>query len=175
MIVTARRITDEDDLCPHGPFQEIDLDLATHLGVHERQVSKGPRRTLLAKFEGQLYQVKDKDNPEHRRKLLSIRHERPRPLHRSQVRWTLSRYTRDHESIIWSRALEKYLEMVPGWSRLAAPGTWHGYLESNGIMKTSSMRSPHDYAISITDPSDHVCSIFLTEDQAEKIMVLGMP
>lgn len=173
MIVTARRITDEDVPCPHGPFREIDLAAATHLGVYEQHISRGIRRTLLAKFEGQLWQVKDKDNLEQRRKLLSLRVSRPAPLSRQHTRWTLARLDKMHERAIWVSIIEKYREIVP-WGRDSSP--WSDYLAATGIKRGSMPWGSHEFAMTVSDPAQELLySIFLTEDQADKILLLGMP
>lgn len=181
MIVKARQIEDRDHLAPFGPFEDIDLDQATDLGVFERSSPEGTRRTLLAHVDGKLYQVKDKDNQENIRHIVGLKSELPRPRIPCHVRWTHvppggKPYSRDDEIVMQRILFEKHGSMVRDFTRAWKDEPWDKYLERVGIRRTLASWSSLGYSMVITDPHEPKSHrIFLTRDQAEKILVLGMP
>lgn len=168
MIVTARRTTLENEPRPHGPSREIDLELATHLGIH----SRGPRNTLLALVDKEPFQVRTKDNQKARREILSLKATLPMPWTPLKTRWTARGLAKEHEALLFVGFRDKYLELC-GWSAHAGP--WIQYLEEKGVKRTEATHDSLDFAINMPDLATRKISILLTRDQADKILVLGMP
>lgn len=181
MIVRARQIRDGDELEPFGPFEDIDLDQATDLGVFQRFCPKGPKRTLLAHVGGKLYQVKDKNNQENRRHIQNLKANLPRPSMPCRTRWSHmppggQPYTRKDEERITRILVEKYRGMIADYTRRWKDEPWDKYLERVGIRRALASWSSLGYSMVIIDPHEpRSHRIFLTGDQTEKILVLGMP
>lgn len=181
MIVKARQIEDSDKPVPFGPFEDIDLDQATDLGVFERFSARGPKRTLLAHVGGKTYQVRDKDNKEHTRHIMGLKSNLPRPRIPCHVRWTHvppggKPYSRDDEIRMQRILFDKHGEMVADITRIWKDEPWDKYLERVGIRRALASWTSLGYSMVITDPHEPKSHrIFLTRDQAEKILVLGMP
>lgn len=171
MIVQAREIKDDHVPKPHGPFVEIDLDKATDLGLFVRWADKDNRTTLLARVDGKTYQVREKDNEYLINPLLDMKMVLPRPRVPCHVRWSSTpTYTRDQEQIVQRIMSDKHSKMI----QTREP--WDKYLERVGIRRALVSWSSLGYSMVITDPHEPKSHrIFLTRDQAEKILVLGMP
>ena len=173
MIVKAREIKDEHVPKPHGPFVEIDLDKATDLGLSVRWEFK-ERTTLLARVDGKTYQVSEKNNEYLTNPLLDMKMVLPRPRPPCHVRWSsVPTYTRDQEQMVQRIISDKYASMTQTNEFWA---TWDKYLKRNGMRRALASWTSLGYSMVIADPQEpRSHRIFLTRDQAEKILVLGMP
>lgn len=179
MEVRAREITAEDQPSPRGPFLVADLALASNFGLFERYVSRGSKLMLLARVEGRLVQVRDKDNQDHRLELGRLRSRLPRPQEPCRTRWTARMdengpYTRRHEKLVHQAMGARCLELCRNWPR--DPQPWILHLEQAGIERALSSWSDLDFAIKIPDPAEpRSHSVYLTKPQLDKILILGMP
>ena len=177
MIVQAREIEDDHVPKPHGPFVEIDLDKATDLGLFSRWANKDNRTTLLARVDGKTYQVREKDNEYLTNPLLDMKMVLPRPRLPCHVRWSsVPTYTRDQETMVQRIIFDKHKMMLDEATRAWKDEPWDKYLERVGIRRALASWTSLGYSMVITDPQEFKSHrIFLTRDQAEKILVLGMP
>lgn len=173
VIALARMITHENAPQPHGPFREIDLEKATHLGIHSRRdAPRGTRNTLLACFGRETYQVRNKDNRDNRRELLSLRETVPTPWPPIDTRWTARGLNQEHASFLFQAFQQRFIKLLHMGDNIKA---WLEYLEQKGIKRTPATHDSLDHAMNIPDPISRKHSILLTRDQTDRILVLGLP
>ena len=98
----------------------------------------------------------------------------PRPRPPCHVRWSsVPTYTRDQEQMVQRIISDKYASMTQTNEFWA---TWDKYLKRNGMRRALASWTSLGYSMVIADPQEpRSHRIFLTRDQAEKILVLGMP